>query len=428
MQEGQSMKFNLKVRLSVSCIVLFISLITNNAQTIILHVPEQFSLIQEAIDVAQNGDIIVVQAGEYQEAINIDKAITLTALDFDVNDPTNNTTFITGLDSNTTGIAIEADIVGIVTIQGFVISNADDVISLSSRAKIQHNYFHTGNDLIDTEDGGSGLILGNVFVDAGDDAIDLDDTSEDLIIKSNRIYNSHDDGIEIRLQPASAPLQPIEITIKYNQIIGNGRTGLQLIDYVDDPQNTNRRFIIANNLFAANGQAAIGFMPNEETQEDLSGANIIETVIVYNNTFYNNPFALSGGDNHIALNNIIVSGEVGASRVQGNEEDNSVVDYTLFYNLDQNTVDSIAGEHNLYGVDPQFSSLPNPGADNMWNTIDDDYSGLTLTANSPAVDAGTSQYQLWDGSIIELTDFDYTGLAPDLGWKEYEPQISNNND
>jgi hypothetical protein len=166
-------------------------------------------------------------------------------------------------------------------------------------------------------------------------------------------------------------------------------------------------------------------MPNANSTENYSGADIVEAIRVYNNTFYSNTYGISGGDNLVAFNNLVISSTVrGVWRVQGQNGDNSVVAYTLFQGNGTNAQQSILGPGNLFGLSPLFVAPPNPGPDAVWGTVDDDFSGLVLLAGSPAIDVGTTQYVAVDGETIPPTPIsDYAGLAPDLGWKEFIPPV-----
>jgi hypothetical protein len=60
----------------------------------------------------------------------------------------------------------------------------------------------------------------------------------------------------------------------------------------------------------------------------------------------------------------------------------------------------------------------------MWETVDDDFSGLLLQGNSPAIDKGVAQYVTVNEEPIPpspLTGF--IGAAPDLGWREFGSPI-----
>jgi hypothetical protein len=311
-------------------------------------------------------------------------------------------------------------------IRGFVIRNSMDGIQAASEFIAEFNFFHSATNMVSYQKGGGGYNRNNVYFNASGNAIRLDNTDRPILIENNRIMYSGESGIEISLQNIDIPPALIEIQIWNNMILGNKEDGIQLIDHVGDPQDTNRRFVITGNLIANNNRAGIGLMGNANTLEDYSGADIVEAVRVFNNTFYGNDYGISGGDNLVAFNNIIVNSmNIGVWRVEGPAGANSVVAYTLFYNNSRLEADqSTIGAGILTGLDPLFVAAPNPGPDGAWETVDDDFSGLVLQSTSPAIDKGVPQYVANSGEPIPpypITGF--IGAAPDLGWREFGAPI-----
>jgi hypothetical protein len=253
----------------------------------------------------------------------------------------------------------------------------------------------------------------------------MDNIDRPLLIESNRILYSGDDGIEISLQNTVVPAALIEVDIWNNMILGNREDGIQFVDHPGEPQNTNRRFVIAGNLIANSRKAGIGLMSNANTLEDYSGGDVVEAIRVFHNTFYGNDYGISGGDNLVAFNNIIASSiNTGAWKVQGPAGANSVVAYTLFHNNRIDADQSTLGVGNISGQDPFFVAAPNPGPDGAWETVDDDFSGLVLRSGSPAIDRGVTQYFAINGEPIPPHPITgYTGAAPDLGWREFGAPI-----
>jgi tartrate-resistant acid phosphatase type 5 len=393
------------------------------AQAATIVVPDDYPTIQQAIDAAAPGDTIHVRSGTYYEALSLYKSVSLQAVAFDPDDPTQNTSIIDSGPSNVVStIFISPGLAPGPAIRGFVIRNGSDGIDLHSEATIEANYFVGGRDQIDLEQGGGGIIRGNVFFASRDDSIDLDDMTRSTLIENNRMMYSGDDGVEARLQDATAPLEPVTATIRNNQIIGCGEDGIQLIDY-GQTVDSNRRFIITRNLIANCRNAGIGLMGAENSVEDYSGADIIEPVYTYNNTIYGNDYGISGGDNHVAFNNIIANSVTqGVWRVMGHPSEDSVVAYSLFFNNGADIDQTAVGTGNLFGLDPLFAYPPQPGVDGLWRTADDDFSGLHLMANSPAIDAGVPQYLSNSGVAVPPSPMtEFNGAGPDLGWAEFDP-------
>jgi hypothetical protein len=351
-------------------------------------VPDNYSTIQAAINAAVAGDTILVRSGTYSENLTLSKSIILTAETYNLNNPTHNTAIINGKSSSKSVITIPAGVSPMPTIRGFVIRNGLDGISVSSPVILEYNYFFASKDQLDYKGGSGGIIRHNAFFDSQDDAIDLDNMNRPLLIENNRMMYSRDDCIEIRLQDATAPPQPITITIRNNEMIGCDEDGIQFIDY-GQTVDTLRNFTVTGNVIANCRFAGVGLMGNAISIEDYSGANIIETIRLYNNTMYGNDYGISGGDNLIAVNNIIANSTTkGVWRVQGPVGTKSVVTYTLFYNNGMDAEQSSLGTGNKFGQNPLFSYAPNAGLDGIWKTVDDDFGGLTLLPKSPAINTG----------------------------------------
>lgn len=390
----------------------------------VLRVPQDYATIQAAINAAQDGDIIQVRAGTYTENLLIDKAVVLTAEAFDAANPTINTTVING-GSGVATITIAPNLLQWPAIRGFVIQGGNNGIHASSPFIAQFNFFHSSVIAVNYQWGSGGSNHNNIYFKAGDDAIHLEGTDRPLLIENNRILYSGDDGIEVHLSDKPSPPGPMEINIWNNMIIGSREDGIQLIDYPDDPQDTNRRLVIVGNLIANNFKAGLGLTANANPIEDLSGADMQEAVHVFNNTFYGNNHGISGGDNLVAFNNIIVNSTArGMWRVQGEPGSNSIVAYSLFNNNVVDAAETAVGEGTVVQQDPLFVAAPNPGPDGAWETVDDDFSGLLLQGNSPAIDRGTVQYVPASGEPIPPAPISgFLGAAPDLGWREFGSPI-----
>jgi IPT/TIG domain-containing protein len=386
----------------------------------LIHVPGDHPTIQGAIDASEPGDVIQVKAGLYRENITLNKAVSLVAESFDEANPTNNKTIIDGGGTGTT-VTIPAGLTPMPTIRGFVIQNGLDNIQAASEFVLEFNFIHTANYMVSYQAGGGGFNRGNIYFNAGDNAIRLDHTDRPVVIESNRILHSVNSGIEISLESVAAPLAVVEIDIWNNMILGNGEDGIQLIDHPGDPQNTNRRVVIAGNLIANNQKAGLGLMGNANTLEDYSGAGIVESVRVINNTFYGNDYGISGGDNLVAINNIIANSSTrGIWRVPGTEGGISTVAYSLFFNNGIDAEETSLGPGIIQGQDPRFEAGPNAGPDGTWGTVDDDFSGLVLRADSPAIDKGVTQVKTFTGELVPPTPLTgFAGAAPDLGWREF---------
>jgi hypothetical protein len=144
----------------------------------------------------------------------------------------------------------------------------------------------------------------------------------------------------------------------------------------------------------------LGLMDKGDTSEDFRGASIPERIHVYNNTFVDNDYGLTGGDNLIALNNLFVdSATLALKRVDGD----SIAAYNLFWNN---------------GTDAYRSNL-DPAT--TWHAAPLLDSEFLLQPGSPAIDSGTAYFQ-WQGeTVLDLAGTEFIGEAPDLGAYESDP-------
>ncbi len=354
----------------------------------IIRVPEDWSLIQSAIDQAEDGDVVLVSPGLYHENIELSgKTITLASLYY----TSGNSEYIdqTVIDGGggSAVVSVMSSVGAETAIIGFTIQNGDDGVSAWADFYFTNNRVINNNDGIDYE-GGGGICQSNIFENNRDDGIDLDGSTA-IVIEDNIITTNGDDGIEIRLHQYSGPI--LNIAILNNRITFNGEDGIQLIDY---PDISDRIFRIERNLIQGNSMAGFGAMSDGNTIENFEGASIPERVFFLNNTVVDNDHGVSGGDNMITLNNIVSgSTNIALKNVDGD----SAVSHNLFWGN---------------GTDIQGSNFVSSTTILADPLLDENY---RLAEGSPAIDIGTDLF-VWDSEVVFVLQPDaYSGVAPDLG-------------
>ena len=338
-----------------SIVVLALFYLPTRANAATIQVPANQSTIQTAINVAADGDEIVVSPGTYYENLMITKKIKLRALYQATEAQTSQLSIINGSGDNCVVLSATGDPAP--QVSGFNIINCGDSVSF---------------------EGSYGVISNNIISTSRDDGIDVDGPSP-AVIENNQILSSRDDGIEIRLHAFNNPAA--KVMIRNNLISASGEDGIQLIEESDAEHN--RQITIDRNLIINTKMSA----------ENYEAASLIELIYIFNNTLVNNNYGITGGDNLIALNNIIT----GTSNIAlKNVDANSIASYNLLWNNLADNQGSNLGNGNLY-VNPLLDSNQN------------------LMSNSPAIDKGIASFS-WQGkTVLSLTSAGYNGSAPDIG-------------
>ncbi|MFW5444597.1 MAG: PKD domain-containing protein [Methylococcaceae bacterium] len=373
-----------------------------------INVPSDQPTISDAVSAANAGDIIILAPGTYiqKSKIDIDKPLTISSKWYTTGDTQYiRQTILNGVDKTNTLFETVYQKGFDVEISGLTITQFSYPIIINDTAVVQHNFMSNNTkDSISFESTSSGYIGFNTIEDARDDAIDIDARRGTFTIEFNTIRNSNDDGMEIRLLTNSQP--NITYDIHDNSFNGNDEDGIQLIDH--SLGDSGRIFYIYNNIFDSNSMVGLGLMGGGDTIEDYNGAPVLERINFYNNTVTNNTVGVTGGDNFIALNNIIANNtKEGIKRLRLD----SVVAHSIFNNNGINISDAITDTGILLNVDPEYDPIT-----------------FELSASSPSIDSGIASFLRNGELLLDQNASEYAGSAPDLGAKEFEgPGVINKN-
>jgi hypothetical protein len=123
-----------------------------------------------------------VSAGTYNENLRLDKAVSLSAADYDEIIAVNNTTIIDGQGGFAT-ITISAGLTQMPTVRGFVIRNGNSGIQAGSPFIAEFNYFDGSNVLVSYERDGGSIETMLLHPNA---AIHMENPGRLLLIENNR--------------------------------------------------------------------------------------------------------------------------------------------------------------------------------------------------------------------------------------------------
>lgn len=354
-----------------------------------LEVPGTHPTIQEAIDAAGDGEVVLVAPGIYTESIRIaGKAIVLASRQLTNGDPTIVEKTVIDGGGEPYAVEIAASVGPGTAIRGLTIRNAEDGVRAWGRFDLLSSRITDTEDGVDYEKGSGGLVRHCRLEGNGDDGIDLDGDVA-VTIEHSVIRGNGNDGIEVRLHDYTGP--ELAIVIRDNRISENGGDGIQLIG---DQAPSSRTFRIERNLLLNNAMAGIGMMCCMNSREDFQGASLAERIYLYHNTFVGNDHGVTGGNNVIALNNIFAGTKrVALKRLRGR----SIAAHNLFFANGTDFVETIGDRATSIRADPLLDADHRP------------------SRRSPAIDTGTAFFEWNSEVVLNRGPGEYSGSAPDLG-------------
>jgi len=394
----------MKSAFSTLCTLLFLFLFFSSpGYSETLHVPSQYSTIQEAVDAAGEWDDVLVAAGTYYENIYIyKKTLELES------ESGPESTCIDGSQGSGPVLDIKKSVV---TIEGFTISNATScgIRCLNDSTKIQHNIIENNKD--------GGILC----------------SGESMIIRNNTISNnttpSLGGGIECYYCDSSSAAIDMN-TFSNNQASWGGA----IYCHSASP-------LIGENRFTGNMASSMGGAIALHHSESIIRNNVFdgnESIIgggalyckkssapkIINNTLYGNKATLYGGglfchdySSPVILNSIFWNN----SARSGNE---IYISWHGISTVAINFSNVERGENSIF-IEPGGSAI-------AWGShmIDDDPGFVDgpnhdfhLLHTSPCVDAGTKHYTYFYSKDMEGDARGSNQTAADIGADEFHSHL-----
>jgi len=281
------------------------------ARSSVIRVPDDYPTIQEAIDAANPGDIILVSSGVYHETLDIDKPLSLIGEDGE-------NTFIIGSGVGSV-VHISSDNV---TLRGFTVKG-------SGRHYISP---FEGGDAGVTLDNCKGCVISNLIVTGNSIGIFLNISNSNLI-EGNTVYSNDKDGIHLRMSNRN-------IVIRNNASLNGGHGGIYL-----NPHSSYN--LLLDNICSRNADHGIKLQESSNhnvlahnTCIDNENAGIFlrrsNYNVLYNNTCIgnrHNPAIMLhiSNENNIIIGNLCKDNDEGIS-LQHSSNNNWIINNTLMSN------------------------------------------------------------------------------------------------
>ncbi len=359
-----------------------------------------FATIQLGIDTAVDGDTVLVASGTYVENINFNgKNIVVTSVEGAEN------TIIDG-DQNGSVVTFESEENSTTILNGFTVQNGS-------------------GKLVDNEGFGLEWCGGGVYV------LNSNPQLSNLIIKNNDIYEGKGLGVycfnavnEIN----NCNINDNIISVGFGQ--GGGIYCVNSSLIIDESNIYNNLCSMGSGICSNNSTIKVS---NTEISNNLGG---IHGAGLYVRNSIAELFLVNITENSGEGVYVDGIGESIVSVISSNIVANSDIGINCWYNDNKLIiVNSIILENinmgvNNSGINEIFYTNIQDGWDGEGNTdldplfIDPENGNYTLQPNSPCIDAGTSFFVFEGDTLVNMSEDEYIGTAPDMGAFEYESVIS----
>ncbi len=433
---------------TLSLITTAILLINSQIYGYIISVPDDIGSIQNAIDLSEDGDTVLVSPGIYQECINFNgKNITVGSLvltEFDLNYMLETVIDANGRGSVVTfnhGETVNAVLWGF-TLTGGSSRNGGGIYIENASPTLSYLIINNNNA---DQAGGMG---GGIYATGSNSSLEM------LMISEN--HASYGGGLAL----LNGNMNFRFVTIVMNEGLGAGRSpcrggGAMLLNgnysFLQCEVNGNIAHGTGAGLYAARCGLTMRkcyIDHNRAVDQSGTGGGLSlqnETIATIKNCqLFNNSSTITGGAMTLYLSrvNIINStifhnyADSSAGALHLLDDCSSIVVNSILWQNGEIPVSFrlIQGRTNLFASaysdiqgGPQAIQTNNAGnIDWLDGNIDDDplffdieNEDFSLNRNSPCIDAGTWRFVYNGDTLVNMSQFEYYGDAPDMGAYEY---------
>ncbi len=250
-----------------------------------------------------------------------------------------------------------------------------------------------------------------IFVQPGEYFENIDFNGKNVFVKSmegaeNTIINGNQNGSVVNFQSNETRNAVLDgFTLKNGQANSGGAI------YCNDSQPTLKNLVITENestnlgagIFCQNANPRIEYVLIFDNYSGNSGGGILcmtSAPILQNVTFYNNTAANTGGS------------------VSAFSSEPSIIN-SIIWNNSPIEIHNFSSNLNIFYSDIQQGWIGEGNIDLDPLFIDPANNDFHLTENSPCIDEGIAYFEWNDLILIDLSENEYSGIAPDIGAYEY---------
>ncbi len=403
-------------------LLLLIVFISNLSATII-NIPVDQATIQEGINVAVDGDTVLVQPNTYFENINYNgKNLIVGSLFITTQDTAYISQTIIYGNQDSIVVTFESGEDSTAILSGFTIENGDDGIHCFNSSPIIknciiQNYYDYTDAILIYGEYSSPIIKENRFIN-NYMGIRISSSQDTTIIEKNFFINNLNDGIcvmesfaiiennEFHSNEIGVCIWVSNVLLRGNLFLNSTLTGVScytssaIIEYnILDNNSLNGIYCSSGNEYYHHTTIRNNLITNNERGilcHSWDGIKII------NNSIIENQYGIVESSSEIFIINNIIDGNI------------NDFDFYLYSPPPIIAYSCLSESLPVHSIDGGGNIVSNP------LFVDPENGNFHLLESSPCIDTGTAFFE-WEGNIIvNLEESEYFGVAPDMGCYEWQ--------